>query len=69
MATSIPAARVIAFLSQLIDLNGRPSAIRRDNGPELTSQTLIGWCREQDIEVRFIQPGKPDQNADIEQFN
>jgi putative transposase len=38
-------------------------------GPELTSQTFTGWCKEQDIELRFIQPGKPDQNAYIERFN
>ena len=38
-------------------------------GPELTSQTFTDWCKEQDIELRFIQPGKPDQNAYIERFN
>jgi hypothetical protein len=53
----------------MIDLHGRPAAIRCDNGPELTSQTLTDWCKEQDIELRFIQPGKPDQNAYIERFN
>ncbi len=31
VAVSIPAARVIAFLEQLIDLHGRPGAIRCDN--------------------------------------
>ena len=57
VAVSIPATRVSTFLMQMIDLHGRPSAIRCDNGPELTSQTFIDWCREQDIELRFIQPG------------
>jgi putative transposase len=60
VAVSIPAARVSAFLAQMIDLHGRPRAIRCDNGPELTSQTFTDWCKEQDIEPRFIQPGKPD---------
>ncbi len=69
VATSIPAARVVAFVGQMIDLHGRPDAIRCDNGPELTSQCFTDWCRDQDIEIRFIQPGKPDQNAYIERFN
>jgi putative transposase len=69
VAVSIPATRVATFLTQMIDLHGRPEAIRCDYGPELTSQTFTDWCKEQDIELRFIQPGKPDQNAYIERFN
>ena len=69
VAMSNPAARVIAFLTQMIDLHGRPRAIRCDNGSELTSQAFKGGCNEQHIELRFIQPGKPDQNAYIERFN
>ncbi len=69
IAVSIPAVRVIAFMTQLIDLHGRPRAIRCDNGPELTSEAFTDWCKGQDIELRFIQPGKPDQNAYIERFN
>jgi len=49
IAVSIPAARVITFLTQMIDLHGRPSAIRCDSGPELTSQTFTDWCKQQDI--------------------
>ena len=69
IATSIPAVRVTAFVAQLIDLHGWPRAIRCDICPEVTSETFITWCRGQDIELRFIQPGKPDQNACIERFN
>jgi putative transposase len=69
IAVSLPAARLIRFLTQMIDLHGRPCAIRCDNGPELTSQAFTEWCKEHDIELRFIQPGKPDQNAYIERFN
>src|SRR5690349_1843000 len=38
-------------------------------GPELISQTFTDWCKELDIELRFIQPGKPGQNAYIERFS
>ena len=69
IAVSIPAVRVITFVTQLLDLHGRPQAIRCDNGPELTSEAFMDWCKSQNIELRFIQPGKPDQNAYIERFN
>ena len=69
IATSIPARRVIRVMEQLIVLYGKPQALRLDNGSELTSTAFTEWCAEQQIELRFIQPGKPDQNAYIERFN
>jgi putative transposase len=69
IATSIPALRVIRFLEQLIEIHGQPAAIRCDDGPELTSYAFTEWCKAKDINLMFIQPGKPDQNAFIERFN
>ena len=44
-------------------------SFRRYYGPELTSVQLQAWCESNGVELRFIQPGKPNQNAFIERFN
>lgn len=67
--TSLRAERVIRVLEQLREWRGLPQAIRCDNGPEYTAQPVVDWCQEQGIELRYIQPGKPNQNAYIERFN
>jgi putative transposase len=67
--TSLPAVRVVRTLQQLAAWRGLPKAIRLDNGPELTAQYFTDWCADQGIELRHIQPGKPNQNAFIERFN
>jgi putative transposase len=67
--TSLPAARVVRTLEQLGEVYGLPQALRLDNGPELRSAALTDWCEERGIELRYIQPGKPSQNAFIERFN
>ena len=69
VATSISSKRVIRTLEQLIDWRGKPEAIRVDNGPEFTSADFTVWCREKEIHVQYIQPGKPMQNGYIERFN
>jgi putative transposase len=66
---SLPSARVIRSLEQIIEWRGKPSAIRCDNGPEYISQALINWTTKQQITLLYIQPGKPTQNAYIERFN
>jgi putative transposase len=69
VSTSIPSLRVIRVMEQLIEMHGKPRALRLDNGPELTSVAFTEWCASRGIDMRFIQPGKPDQNAFIERFN
>jgi len=67
--TSIPSARVVRVMNQLLEVYGRPQAIRLDNGPELTAEVFVDWAKEHRVELMFIQPGKPNQNAFVERFN
>jgi putative transposase len=68
--TSLPALRVIRVLEMLRDTHGTlPKAIRTDNGPEFISQKLEDWCQKHHIQIQYIQPGKPTQNAYIERCN
>lgn len=69
ISPSLPSTRVIAMLEQLIMQHGKPARIRCDNGPEFTSLALTHWCTEQGIELQYIQPAKPAQNAFMERFN
>jgi putative transposase len=69
IGTSIPSARVIRVLDDLIQMYGRPARVRVDNGPELTADAFVEWCTALGISIDYIQPGKPDQNAFIERFN
>lgn len=66
---SLPTARVIRALEQIFEYRGKPSRIRMDNGPEFISAMFEIWCSDQAIELQYIQPGKPTQNAYIESFN
>ena len=67
--TSLPAERVIGVLEQVTAWRGRPQALRMDNGPELLAERVVTWCQDRQITLRYIQPGKPNQNAFIERFN
>ncbi len=62
-------ARVVRVMNQLVEVYGKPQAIRLDNGPELTADTFVDGAKEHDVKLLFIQPGKPNQNAFVERFN
>lgn len=67
--TSISSKRVIRVLERVIEQQGKPVAVRVDNGPEFTSKDFELWAKEREIKIQFIQPGKPMQNGYIERFN
>lgn len=66
---SLPSERVMRALQQIIEWRGKPLAIRCDNGPENISGLMQEWAEKMGIELQYIQPGKPQQNAYIERFN
>ena len=67
--TSLPVLRLLRVLERLKESRGLPQMIRVDNGPEFISQKLDYWCKENKVQLLFIQPGKPTQNAYVERFN
>lgn len=66
---SLPSARVIRALEQVIEWRGKPDTIRCDNGPEYISDEIVKWATKRNIRLLHIQPGKPQQNAYVERFN
>ena len=67
--TSLPGARVVRVLDKLAILRGLPDTIVIDNGSEFTGRTLDAWANRHGVKLHFIDPGKPVQNAYIENFN
>lgn len=67
--TSLPGLRVARELDRLIAERSRPAMIVSDNGTELTSAAILRWAAARRVELHYIRPGKPVQNAFIESFN
>lgn len=66
---SISGRRVARELSAIVERRGKPGMIVSDHGTELTSNAILAWCAEKEVEWHYIAPGKPMQNALIESFN
>ena len=65
----LSAERVQRVLDRVVAWRGYPSKLRMDNGPEFISTILADWAEDHTVNLEFIQPGKPTQNAYIERFN
>ena len=57
------------MLDEIITERGRPRRLLMDNGSELTSRHFLSWGADWKLELAYIQPGKPVQNAHVESFN
>jgi putative transposase len=68
-SNSIKGADVVRVLERLRLRGRKPKIIITDNGSEFRSRVMRQWVSDHNVEHRFIQPGKPTQNAFIESLN
>lgn len=69
VARRLDSAAVIEALSDAVHEHGTPRHVRCDNGSEFIAARLQRWLKAAQISTRFIQPGRPWQNAFNESFN
>jgi putative transposase len=67
--TSLSGVRVARELDAVMAWRGRPLLCVSDNGTELTSNAILKWSQDRQVEWHYIAPGKPQQNAFVESFN
>lgn len=60
---------VINILSGLMAVNGVPTHIRSDNGPEFIAKHMRKWLSQAQVNVLYVEPGAPWQNGYAESFN
>lgn len=74
-AVAIEVERAISgrMLTRVLDRlalgRGLPKIIRTDNGKEFTGKAMLEWAHDRGVDLRLIEPGKPNQNAYVESFN
>jgi len=66
---SIDGATLTRYLDEVARKRGLPKAITVDNGSEFYSKTMDSWAYRNNVQLDFIRPGKPVENAFIESFN
>ena len=66
---AISGAYVTRVLDRVKAERGLPKVIRSDNGSEFCGRAMLTWAHENGVLLRFIEPGKPNQNAYVESFN
>lgn len=74
-AVAIETERAISgqMLTRILDrlalTRGLPKVIRTDNGKEFCGKAMVTWAHARGVQLRLIEPGKPNQNAYVESFN
>jgi transposase InsO family protein len=67
--TAISGTYVTRLLERIKVERGLPKVIRSDNGREFCGRAMAIWAHDNNVALRFIEPGKPNQKAYVESFN
>jgi putative transposase len=67
--SSIQGTRLVREFETIAEQRSLPKQIICDNGPEFRSKAMLKWSELYQVELCFIQPGKPTQNAFVESLN
>jgi putative transposase len=65
-APSMSGHTVAAALDQALAGGAAPRSITVDHGTEFMSRSLEDWAYQRGVQLDFIRPGKPVENAFIE---
>jgi putative transposase len=68
-AFPLPAIAVVRVLDSIAAERGYPKQIVINNGPEFAGRRLDAWAYDKGVQLRFIEQGKPTQDAFVESFN
>jgi putative transposase len=68
-ASSMSGHRVGEVLDRVLRDDAAPRSITVDHGTEFMSRALEDWAFVRGVQLDFIRPGKPVENALIEAFN
>jgi transposase InsO family protein len=60
---SIGGERLTRLLDEICAQRGKPAIIRTDNGREFTGKAMLNWAYRNQVALKLIEPGKPNQNA------
>lgn len=66
---AIPGQTLTRILDRLALSRGLPKVIRTENGKEFRGRVMVAWAHQRGVDLRLIEPGKPNQNAYVESFS
>jgi putative transposase len=67
--SSISGVRLARIFDEIKRTRNLPKQLVCDNGTEFTSKAFRKWALENNVEIHYIDKGKPTQNAFVESFN